>query len=76
MVKEHNFKINHVDVMLVLQEPKIAPFVTEMRLNIAHVLGVLIDQVSVKATTAEGMGFIGTGEGAVAHAVATITPLT
>lgn len=75
MVKEHNFKIVNVDVMLVLQAPKISPYVTEMRLNIAHMLGVQIDQVSVKATTAEGMGFVGTGEGAVAHAVASVIPL-
>jgi len=75
MVKEHKFKIINVDVTLVLQAPKIAPYVTEMRLNIAHILGVQIDQVSVKATTAEGMGFVGTGEGAVAYAVASLHPL-
>jgi 2-C-methyl-D-erythritol 2,4-cyclodiphosphate synthase len=75
MVKEHKFKIVNVDVTLVLQAPKIAPYVTEMRLNIAHVLGVQIDQVSVKATTAEGMGFIGTGDGAVAYAVTSLYPI-
>jgi 2-C-methyl-D-erythritol 2,4-cyclodiphosphate synthase len=75
MVKEHKFKIINVDVTLVLQTPKIAPYVTEMRLSIAHVLGVLMDQVSVKATTAEGMGFIGAGEGAVAYSVASLQPL-
>jgi 2-C-methyl-D-erythritol 2,4-cyclodiphosphate synthase len=75
MVKEHNLKIHHVDVTLVLQAPKISPYVTEMRLKIAEVLGVQIDQVSVKATTAEGMGFVGTGEGAVAYAVASLYPM-
>ncbi len=72
LVKEHNFRIINIDVTLVLQEPKIAPYSTEMRLNVAHTLGLQLDQVSIKATTAEGMGFVGTGEGAVAYAVASI----
>ncbi len=75
LVKEHNFRIINVDATLVLQEPKIAPHVTEMRLNVAHTLGLQLDQVSIKATTAEGMGFIGTGEGAVAYAAASIESL-
>ena len=75
IVKEHKFKIVNVDVTLVLQAPKIAPYVTEMRLNIAHILGMQLDQVSVKATTAEGMGFIGAGEGAAAYSVASLFPL-
>lgn len=75
MVKEHKFKIVNVDVTLVLQTPKIAPYVMEMRLNIAHVLGMQIDQVSIKATTAEGMGFIGAGEGAAAYSVTSLYSL-
>jgi 2-C-methyl-D-erythritol 2,4-cyclodiphosphate synthase len=56
----------------VLEKPKIAPYVDAMRRKIAEVLHITVDQISIKATTNEGMGFIGTEEGAVAYAVTTI----
>ncbi len=68
----HNFHIGNIDTTLVLEKPKIAPYADQMRKNISITLGILEDQVSVKATTNEGLGFIGVGEGAVAYAVATI----
>ena len=56
--------------MLFRSRPKIAPYIWQMRGNIAVDLNVSIDKVSVKATTEEGMGFTGSGEGMAAHAVA------
>jgi 2-C-methyl-D-erythritol 2,4-cyclodiphosphate synthase len=67
--------IVNVDATLVLQAPKIAPYVRRMRENIAQALGIAIDQVSVKATTSEELGFVGMGEGATSTAVASIESL-
>lgn len=72
LIRSHNFEIINVDSTIVLQQPKISPYVTPMRENIANALGVQINQVSVKATTNEGLGYIGTEDGAAAYAVASI----
>lgn len=61
--------VGNVDAMLILEAPKIAPHVAAMRANIARALGCAPEQVSVKATTNEGLGWIGRGEGAAAQAV-------
>ncbi|HNO12310.1 MAG TPA: 2-C-methyl-D-erythritol 2,4-cyclodiphosphate synthase, partial [bacterium] len=57
---------------LVLQKPKIAPHVPAMKKNIAAVLHVEEERVSIKATTSEGLGFVGAGDGVVAYAVALV----
>jgi 2-C-methyl-D-erythritol 2,4-cyclodiphosphate synthase len=72
LVTDHHFEIVNVDSTIVLQKPKIASYVDQMRNNIAHALRLDVANVSVKATTNEGLGFIGAGDGAVAHAVALI----
>ncbi len=72
LLKEHGFSIGNIDATLVMERPKIAPYVDTMRANIAAAAGIAVEKVSVKATTNEGLGFIGTGQGAVAHAVAMI----
>ncbi|NUN70623.1 MAG: 2-C-methyl-D-erythritol 2,4-cyclodiphosphate synthase [Bacteroidetes bacterium] len=72
LLRKHGYSIGNIDATLVMERPKIAPYSQTMRGNIADALQVSIDAVSVKATTNEGMGFIGTGQGAVAHAVAMI----
>lgn len=59
----------NVDVTVIAQRPKLAPYIPEMRANIAAVLGVDEDAVNVKATTEEKLGFTGSGEGIAAHAV-------
>jgi len=69
---EEGFTVGNVDVTLVAQRPKVAPYVPEMRRNIASDLGVDLDAVSVKATTEEGLGFTGAGEGMAAQAAALI----
>lgn len=72
LLKDKGYTIGNIDATLVMERPKIAPFVDQMRSNIAGSIGITTDQVSIKATTNEGMGFIGSGQGAVAHAVAMI----
>ena len=72
MVTERGHAIGNVDATVVAQKPKLAPFANKMRANIAKALGVGIDQVSVKATTEEGMGFTGAEQGISAYAVAGI----
>jgi 2-C-methyl-D-erythritol 2,4-cyclodiphosphate synthase len=72
LLHSNNYEIINVDATVILQQPKIAPFVRRMRENIAQALEVHVDQVSVKATTSEKLGFIGTGDGAAAYAVASI----
>ena len=68
-VEESGWAVGNVDATVVLQRPKLRPHVDAMRQRLAEALRVGLGQVSVKATTGEGMGFVGTGEGAAAHAV-------
>lgn len=62
--------IVNIDATVLAQRPKLAPYLAQMRENIAGALGIDVWQVSVKATTEEGLGFTGAGEGMAAHAVA------
>lgn len=72
LLAENGFAVGNVDVTLVAQRPKIAPYVPRMRENIAADLSLPPDAVSVKATTEEHLGFTGSGEGMAAHAAALI----
>jgi 2-C-methyl-D-erythritol 2,4-cyclodiphosphate synthase len=72
LLSQHRYRVVNIDATLVLEEPKIGPYVDAMRENIAGVLGLSPGHVSVKATTNEGMGFVGAQEGVAAHAVAAI----
>ena len=67
---EAGYRVGNVDATLVAQQPKLAAFIPQMRQNLAKHLGVPQDQVNVKATTEEGLGFTGAGQGMAAHAVA------
>jgi 2-C-methyl-D-erythritol 2,4-cyclodiphosphate synthase len=69
MVREKGFEVGNVDVTIVAQEPKVAPFREKMRINLSSVLKVSTDQVSIKATTTEGLGFQGRREGIASYAV-------
>jgi 2-C-methyl-D-erythritol 4-phosphate cytidylyltransferase/2-C-methyl-D-erythritol 2,4-cyclodiphosphate synthase len=64
--------IDHVDCTVIAEEPKVGPHRSAMRLKVAEVLGLTADQVSIKATTTEGLGFSGRREGIAAQAVASI----
>lgn len=68
-VKGQGWGLNNLDLTLIAQQPKLAPFIPAMKERIALVLGVLKDQVGLKATTTEGLGFTGRGEGIAAQAV-------
>ncbi len=67
--------IGNVDVTVMLERPKLAPHRAAIRATLATALGLPEDAVNVKATTGEGMGFVGRAEGAAALAVATLEPL-
>jgi 2-C-methyl-D-erythritol 2,4-cyclodiphosphate synthase len=69
---ERGWEIGNVDATVVLERPKLAPYRDAIRASLAGALGMPEDTVNVKATTGEGMGFIGRGEGAAALAVATL----
>ena len=69
---ERGFAIGNVDATVMLERPKLAPYRDAIRERLAGALGLRAGDVNVKATTGEGMGFVGRGEGAAALAVATI----
>lgn len=75
LLDERGFIPVNVDVVVIAQAPKLAPYIEAMRQNIADDLWLALDRVSVKATTTEGMGFEGRGEGIAAYAVVLIEPL-
>lgn len=68
LIQQHNYSIGNIDCTLCLQAPKIAPYVPQMQQVIADILHLSIMDVSIKATTAEKLGFIGREEGVVAYA--------
>jgi 2-C-methyl-D-erythritol 2,4-cyclodiphosphate synthase len=70
LLQERGWIVGNVDVTIVAEQPRIGPRVAEMRECLASALKVVVERVSVKATTNEGMGFIGRGEGIAAMAVA------
>jgi 2-C-methyl-D-erythritol 2,4-cyclodiphosphate synthase len=72
MVAQHGFTIVNVDATVIAERPKLASFRDQMRESLAAALRVDVDQVSVKATRGEGMGFVGRGEGAACMAIATV----
>jgi 2-C-methyl-D-erythritol 2,4-cyclodiphosphate synthase len=70
LIKKNKYTIGNVDTTVVAEKPKLAPYIDEMRSNIAGLLKCSIEQVSVKATTSERLGFVGSEEGIKAYAVA------
>lgn len=72
ILSEDGYVIENIDSTIIAQKPKMAPHIEQMRKNIADTLGLDISRVNVKATTEEGLGFTGTGEGISAQAVALI----
>lgn len=69
LLEEHSFLIENIDATIIAQAPKMRPYIDTMRKNIAQALQIEVDQVNVKATTEEGLGFTGTGEGISSQAV-------
>lgn len=69
LISQKGYCIMNLDATLIAQKPKLAPYISKMCENIASTLGIEMDQVNVKATTEEGLGFTGAGEGIAATAV-------
>ena len=74
-LRRAGYRVENVDVTVVLQTPKLASHIETMRRNVAQTLGLSVGQVSIKAKTSEGMGYTGDGSGIAAYAVASISPL-
>jgi 2-C-methyl-D-erythritol 2,4-cyclodiphosphate synthase len=70
LIKEQGWEIGNVDITIAMQRPKLAPYIITMRECLASVMGVAVEEVSVKATTTEKLGFVGRGEGCEVYAVA------
>lgn len=73
LLEENNFLIENIDATIIAQAPKMRPHIDTMRENIAKALRIYINQVNVKATTEEGLGFTGSGEGISSQAVCMLT---
>mgnify|MGYP003299462764 CR=1 FL=1 len=73
IVKNEGYFISNIDVTIIAQKPKLAPFIDEMSENIANVCGIDKSRVNVKATTTEKLGFTGRGEGIATEAVCLVT---
>lgn len=63
LLNKNNYKISNIDATIIAQRPKMTPHIKAMRENIAKALNINLDQINVKATTEEGLGFTGSGEG-------------
>ncbi|MCE4217088.1 2-C-methyl-D-erythritol 2,4-cyclodiphosphate synthase [Aquirufa antheringensis] len=72
MIREAGWELANADVTVILDQPKLNPIIPAIKDNLASVMGVEVDQISVKATTSEGLGFVGRAEGISAMAVALI----
>lgn len=72
LLRENGYGVHNVDATIVAQQPKLAPYIAQMNRNIAQVLGTCVDQINVKATTTEGLGFAGRKEGMAAYAVVSL----
>ncbi len=73
LLEEKSFLIENIDATIIAQAPKMRPYIDTMRENIARTLGIAVEQVNVKATTEEGLGFTGQGEGISSQAVCMLT---
>jgi len=73
LLRDRHYGVVNVDATIIAQAPKMAPHIPAMRANIAADLGLAVDDVNIKAKTAEKLGFVGRGEGIVAEAVALIS---
>ena len=74
-IDEANYIIENIDATIIAQKPKMRPYIDDMRKNIADALKIDIDRVNVKATTEEGLGFTGSGEGISSQAICSISSM-
>ncbi len=76
LLDEHLYVIENIDATIIAERPKMRPYIDEMRENIARALTLNVDQVNIKATTEEGLGFTGKGEGVSSQAICCIEKMT
>lgn len=76
LLDEQMYVIENIDATIIAQRPKMAPHIPTMRENVARVLGIDVEQVNIKATTEEGLGFTGSGEGISSQAICAIEKMT
>lgn len=69
LLEENGYLVGNIDATIIAQRPKMAPYIQKIRENIANTLGLELNQVNIKATTEEGLGFTGSGDGISAQAV-------
>ena len=72
LILKEGYKVNNIDATIAAQQPKIAPYIKDMNENIAQTLKIEASQVNVKATTTEGLGFVGNKEGIAAYAIVSL----
>lgn len=75
LLSKNNYKIGNIDATIIAQRPKMAPYITSMRENISEALRISIDQINVKATTEEGLGFTGIEEGISSQSICLISKI-
>lgn len=75
LIEEKGYRVGNIDSTIIAQSPKLAPYIDDMRKNIANVCGKPIEDISVKATTSEKMGYEGRKEGMTAMAVVLLEPM-
>ena len=76
LLEENLYVIGNIDAIIIAQRPKLAPYREQMAENIANTLGISVSQVNIKATTEEGLGFTGSGEGISSQAIAFLETIT
>lgn len=69
LIKVHGFELGNIDATVALQKPKIGDYIEKMRTTLSKIAGVSLSDISIKATTTEKLGFVGTGQGVSAYAV-------
>lgn len=72
LLEFHGFRVNNIDCVIIAQAPKMAPYINQMKGNISSVLGMSLDDINIKATTTEGLGFVGEKKGVACQSVAMI----
>lgn len=75
LLSKNNYKIENIDATIIAQRPKMSPYITSMRENISEALRISIDQINVKATTEEGLGFTGIEEGISSQSICLISKI-
>jgi 2-C-methyl-D-erythritol 2,4-cyclodiphosphate synthase len=69
LLKKKKLKIENIDSTILLEEPKVSPYIVKMKKNIAGTLGIKISQIAIKSTTSEGLGFVGKKQGCSAYSI-------